>query len=170
MTDRSFNACCRGDARVLVLGSLPGKRSIADQRYYAHPQNAFWPIMREGLSLDGALEYDSLIEALLDAGIALWDVVAEAQRPGSLDSRIEPSSVVFNPIDELIEGSPRLNSILLNGGKAMALFKQAGFLPVCEAHHIGVHQMPSTSPAFAAMSFDKKKNIWLTALEGALSR
>ena len=170
MTDRSFNACYRNDARILVLGSLPGKRSIEAQRYYAHPRNAFWPILCDYLSLDKSVGYDVSLHAAIEAGVALWDVVSEAERPGSLDSAIKPSSVVFNPIAGLIDTLPSLHSVLLNGGKAMTLFKQAGLKPVCEARGICVQQMPSTSPAFAAISVEQKKRAWISAFESALSR
>src|SRR5210317_1751806 len=91
-----FAPVARGDARVLVLGSLPGARSIAEQQYYAHPQNAFWPIMRELFMIDG--DYAARCDQLRENGIALWDVLRSSVRPGSMDADIQLGSAVANDL------------------------------------------------------------------------
>ena len=93
------------DARILVLGSLPSERSIAVGEYYAHPRNAFWPIMRELVGARGS--YAERCTALVEAGIALWDVLKRSERPGSLDSDIRLDTAdtpVSEPISLILLG------------------------------------------------------------------
>jgi double-stranded uracil-DNA glycosylase len=89
-------------ARVLILGSLPGRRSIADAEYYAQPRNAFWHILGELAGAGPDLDYPHRLERMKAAGIALWDVLAAGERPGSLDSAIVRSSIVINDIGDFL--------------------------------------------------------------------
>ncbi len=89
-----FPAIARADARILILGSLPGARSIQANQYYAHPQNSFWRIMGEIANAQG--NYHERCEALMNRGIALWDVLASSVRPGSMDADIQSDTAVAN--------------------------------------------------------------------------
>ncbi len=91
--DVGFPPIARADARLLILGSLPGRASLDARRYYAHPRNAFWPILGDLLGFDPAAPYQARVDALLAARVAVWDVCAAAVRPGSLDAAIAPASV-----------------------------------------------------------------------------
>lgn len=155
------------DARLLVLGSMPGSRSLEDQQYYAHPRNAFWPIMGELAGAGPALAYERRLEGLKAAGIALWDVVGQCRRPGSLDSRIEPDSVRANDIGGLLAGCPSLVCIAFNGQAAARLFKQH-VVPALGKRYATIERvgLPSTSPAHAAMSVARKTQLWSDALDG----
>lgn len=164
MIDHSFSAVCNTNTEMLILGSLPGKKSIAEQQYYAHPRNALWPILCDWMQVPISLSYDKRIATALGCGIGFWDVVAQAERPGSLDSDIKSSTIHFNPIDQLIPNLPRLKSILLNGGAAMTLFKRAGFDQLATKKGIHFVQLPSTSPAHASMTLDEKRVAWHTVL------
>lgn len=114
---RSFPPVARADARLLVLGSLPGDRSLAERRYYAHPQNQFWRLMSSVVDRDlPALPYDVRLAALQDAGVALWDVVAHARRPGSSDAAIADAEA--NDLAGLLAILPGLRAIAFNGGTA----------------------------------------------------
>ena len=163
-TDQSFAPVYDASARILILGSLPGKRSIADQGYYAHPRNAFWPIMERVFGIDHQQPYETRLAALMLRGVALWDVVGEAQRPGSLDSAIVRQSVRYNPIPQLVSECPQLKLIVFNGGAAEELFHKAEkewseALAVVEKM-----KLPSTSPANAALSLERKCQLWQAAL------
>ena len=102
MPSESFPPIAADGARVLILGSLPGTRSLADQQYYAQPQNAFWKMMGEFFGAGPELPYAARTERLSASGIALWDVIASAERPGSLDSSIVSRSVVVNDFRDAI--------------------------------------------------------------------
>lgn len=158
-----------GDARVLVLGSMPGARSLSDQQYYAHPRNAFWPIMGVLTGTDPSRDYDQRLEDLQSAGVALWDVVGQCRRRGSLDSRIEPDSVRPNDIAGLVARCPSLRGIAFNGQAAARLFARH-VLPGLDARAAAIERvdLPSTSPAHASMSLARKTQLWHQALAGHL--
>ena len=114
---RSFPPVADARARLLVLGSLPGDRSLAEQRYYAHPQNQFWRLIGPAIGRDlAALDYEARLLALQDAGVALWDVMASAERPGSTDAAI--LSPQANDLTGLIATLPNLRAIAFNGATA----------------------------------------------------
>ncbi|WP_024889844.1 DNA-deoxyinosine glycosylase [Luteimonas huabeiensis] len=152
----------RPDARVLVLGSMPGAASLAAQRYYAHPRNAFWPIMDAIAGASPDLPYAQRLARLRAAGIALWDVLAHCVRPGSLDARIEPASMVANDFAAFFSAHPQLRLVAFNGGTAAQAFaRHAGpALPP----GVATVRLPSTSPAHAARSQAEKLASWRAAL------
>ena len=122
MTDvkRSFPPVADGRTRLLVLGSLPGERSLAERRYYAHPQNHFWRLIGEVIERDlVGLAYPARLAALLDARVGLWDVVATARRAGSTDAAIRDHDA--NDLAALIPQLPCLRALAFNGGKAHAV-------------------------------------------------
>lgn len=114
----SFAPIFDPDARILVLGSLPGDRSLAAQRYYAHPQNQFWQLMTPVVGRDlVALDYDDRLAALRTSKVALWDVIGSARRAGSSDSAI--FDVEGNDIATLITRLSKLRAVAFNGGTAL---------------------------------------------------
>lgn len=141
--------------RVLVLGSLPGERSLAQSQYYAHPQNRFWALM--GAVLDVPLvdlDYPQRLRQLLAHGVGLWDVVASARRSGSLDSQIRDHT--GNDITGLIASLPALRAIAFNGGTAAKQgLKQLGAL----SDRYPVVCLPSSSPAYT-LPFEQKLLAW----------
>jgi len=149
------------DARVLVLGSLPGARSIAEQQYYAHPQNAFWPIMRELFGIDG--DYTARCGQLVENRIALWDVLHSSVRPGSMDADIQLDSANANDFRTFLGEHTDVRLIAFNGRKAEQLFRRfvvADFL----TDEISQAGLPSTSAAYASMPFSGKLAAWRKAL------
>lgn len=151
-----FPPVSRRDARVLVLGSLPGKASIAAGQYYAHPRNVFWRIMAEIAAATGG--YDDRCRALEAAGIALWDVLAGSVRPGSLDADIRLDSAVVNEFDAFFRAHRDLRLVCFNGRKAEQLFRRMVGTPVGGV--LRLECLPSTSPAHAAMPFAQKLCRW----------
>lgn len=158
---RGLPPIARPDARVLILGSLPGERSIAEQQYYAHPQNAFWAIMRELFGIEG--DYRSRCEQLTRQRVALWDVLQSSVRPGSLDSAIQLDSVVSNDFTAFFVEHAHVQLIAFNGRKAEQLFARNVDDGVANSRIRRV-SLPSTSPAYAAMPFSGKLAAWRAAL------
>lgn len=144
--------------RLLVLGTLPGAASLAAGEYYAHPRNAFWPIMGALFGAHPALPYAERTRCLTEAGVALWDVLARAVRPGSLDAAIDPASAVANPIAELLATHPGIGVVVFNGGAAERLFHRH-VLPTL-TRTPALRRAPSTSPAYAGMRAGEKLAAW----------
>lgn len=149
------------NARVLVLGSMPGRASLDAGRYYAHPRNAFWPIMGELAGAAPELPYDERLERLKVAGIALWDVIHSCRRRGSLDSAIVPESVVVNDFGAFFSHHRQVVAVCFNGASVQQLFRRYA-LPVIDPSLLPAErvQLPSTSPAHAGMSMEEKRRRW----------
>ena len=150
----SFAPVVAHDTRVLILGSLPGERSLAEGRYYAHPRNLFWRLVGEVIGRDlEALAYEARLTALTAARIGLWDTVASATRAGSLDAAIREAE--HNPLSGLVETLPELRAVAVNGatsakiGRALLAQSDLALLP-----------LPSSSPANAAIPYAEKRRLW----------
>lgn len=167
----SFAPVARADARLLILGSMPGVASLAAQRYYAHPYNQFWRIMGVLCAAGPELPYEQRLERLQAHGIALWDVFESCARSGSLDSSIEPASAVVNDIPGLLQHCPQLRRICCNGSTAYAAFKRHLAEPVARSRPgLGIERLPSTSPANATWSPARKLAAWRAALAECCSQ
>lgn len=167
--ETGFPPVAAAGARALILGSLPGRRSLQERRYYAQPRNAFWPIMGELFGAGPELDYRERLRRLTRRGVALWDVVARGRRPGSLDARLDPSSLVFNDFGPFLESLPALRAICFNGRTAEKLYRQC-VLPGLEgaAARPLLYALPSTSPAYASMPYAEKLARWRRVLAEAL--
>ncbi len=158
---KSFPPVARADAELLILGSMPGEESLRKAQYYAFPQNAFWRIAGALFGFDPALPYARRLAALKKAHVALWDVVGTCRREGSLDSSIKDA--VPNDLPALLARCPRLKLAACNGGASYAALRR--FFP---DFPLPVVRLPSTSPAAARLSFDRKLEQWRVALEAYL--
>jgi hypoxanthine-DNA glycosylase len=142
--------------RLLVLGSFPSVASLRAQQYYGHPQNQFWKIMATLLSPNAAkvlaMPYTERAQWLLNQGVGLWDVYAACEREGSLDSHIQNAQP--NDLQSLRTRAPALVAIAHNGGES---FKHAKFT---RALGLPVYRLPSTSPAHASWTFERKCEAW----------
>ena len=152
-----FPPVTRPDTRLLVLGSLPGAVSLARQRYYAHPQNLFWRLMSAVIERDLVpLAYEDRLDTLLDAKVGLWDTVAAATREGSLDADIRLHAA--SDLSALVATLPNLRAIGFNGGTSAKIGRrQLGPVP-----NLALIDLPSSSPAYASLSFEKKRDTWRT--------
>ncbi len=157
-----FAPIYRADSLVLVLGSMPSVRSLADAEYYAHPRNAFWPILADLLKFDGDAPCLRRCELLLQHRIAVWDVLASCRREGRLDSAIERQSEQVNDFSWLERAAPSIGHVFLNGRKAESTWRQAGrqLGLLGEMATLPSTCLPSTSPAHASMSFSQKVQSW----------
>lgn len=164
--DTGFPYVARPDARILILGSMPGTASLAADQYYAHARNAFWPIMGELLGFDAALPYAARLQALQHRGIALWDVVHRCHRPGSLDADIRHETVEANDFPAFFRDHVHIVAVFFNGRTAETLYRRH-VQPRLDPSWQGLprHALPSTSPAHAARSFADKLTAWRQILD-----
>ena len=151
-----FPPVTRTGTRLLVLGSLPGTVSLARQQYYAHPQNQFWRLMSAVIARDLVpLGYEARLDALLEARVGLWDTVAAATRKGSLDSGIRLQAA--SDLAALVGSLPQLCAVAFNGGTSARI----GRAQLTGIENIDLVNLPSSSPAYASLSFDRKLETWL---------
>jgi hypoxanthine-DNA glycosylase len=144
------------ETRLVVLGSFPGEASLRAQQYYGHPRNHFWPLLSALWGIDlVALPYAARLDQVLARGLGIWDVYARCRREGSLDTAIEDAEL--NDLALLTQLAPRLQAVAHNGGesaRAMRLTRALG---------VAVLKLPSTSPANASWSFERKLAAWRAA-------
>lgn len=152
--------------RVLVLGSMPGSRSLEMGEYYAHPQNRFWAIVEDVVGAPRSGRYEERVDALEAAHIALWDVLKHCSRVGSLDSNIDPRTEVPNELVAFLAEHASIRKVLFNGKKAARAFERLVQSSIPEAIRMRVQTrtMPSTSPANAAISYPDLLATWRAEL------
>lgn len=155
MTQRifSFPPIVDSNSRILILGSIPGVKSLEKQQYYGHPQNKFWKIIFELLNEDFTGDYGEKIRMLKKHHIALWDVIDSCERKGSLDSEIKNEEA--NQIPEFLEKYPNIQAIFCNGGKSYKNVQKI----LGKHFKIPVFLLPSTSPLHT-VPFEKKLEEW----------
>ena len=162
----SFAPVASPSARVLILGSIPGRASLQAQQYYAHPRNQFWPLMAALFSIASDAPYAARLKALQSQGIALWDVMHSCERPGSLDASIDASTVLPNDFADFFARHPSVRTVCFNGATAADTYRRHVLPGLAD---VGMHyvRLPSTSPAHAARSFEQKLATWRHSLKGA---
>ncbi len=160
----SFAPIADENARILVLGSMPGQASLDAGQYYAHKRNLFWPIMAQLLRFDPAAGYDEKTAALRAAGIALWDVLQSCHREGSLDSGIRHDTLTVNDFAGFFRQHPHIRYVFFNGEKATSCFHR--YVPKTDyPESLICQRLPSTSPANASQSLAFKLQAWQRIME-----
>jgi hypoxanthine-DNA glycosylase len=161
---QGFAPIGRADARKLILGSMPSRESLAQQRYYAHRRNAFWPIMVALLGIE-SVDYDERVRQVLEQRLAIWDVLQTCVRPGSLDSAIDERSLLTNDFRTFFGRHPLIDRIFFNGAKAESMYLRHVLPDLPEPMAaIGRLRLPSTSPANAGMTLEQKTEAWRAIL------
>ena len=139
--------------RLVLLGSFPGAASLAAGQYYAHPRNQFWPLLSALWAEDlCALDYAQRLRRLRAHGLGLWDVIAECRREGSLDSAVRDAR--WNDLASLRRRAPGLLAVAHNGALSARAMRSTAALGVPAL------RLPSSSPANAGWSFDRKLSAW----------
>lgn len=156
----SFPPLVGASPEVLILGSMPGVASLEAQQYYAHPRNAFWPIMAALYGLQADWPYDKRCEFLTREGVAVWDVLKACHRPGSLDQHIDPETIEANDFNQFLLQHRAVKAIFFNGGKAEQLFHRYALPELSCLNELTMLRLPSTSPAHAALNFEQKLDAW----------
>lgn len=156
-----FAAVAGAGARILILGSMPGRASLAAKEYYAHPRNQFWPIVGNLFGFDPGLAYGDRLQVLQSAGIALWDVLASCVRPTSMDADIATDSIVVNDFAGLFREQTGITQVFFNGATAAECYRRHA-LPTLSSLRLKYYRLPSTSPAHAGMGLQQKLAAWQT--------
>ncbi len=143
---------------------MPSEKSLQEQQYYAHPRNAFWPIMCRLLDAQKGLSYQQRRQLLLDKHVALWDVLRSCSRPGSLDSNIDQGSIQCNDFGTFFKKHTLIQAVFFNGGMAEALFRRHVARGL-SAESLDFERLPSTSPAHASRTFAQKLAAWKVTLD-----
>jgi len=167
---RGFDPIAAVDARVLVLGSVPGQRSLDAGQYYAHPYNAFWYIVESLFATRSGMDYQERCRLLKKSRVAVWDVLQAADRTGSLDSAIVAGSEVVNDFAGFLQRHAEIGTLFFNGHTAHKLFKRYVLPGLSPATTLQFLCLPSTSPAHASLSREAKLEQWraiTAALVGA---
>ncbi len=170
MLKYGFTPIVDAHARVLILGSMPGEESLAQNQYYANRRNAFWFILGQILGFDSAVDYQVRSGMLVQNRIALWDVLHACQREGSLDSSIRDESIRVNDFESLFGLAPGIHHVFFNGARAEKEYMKR-VLPALKDvdRTIKYQRLVSTSPAMAMMTREQKLEEWRVVLE-ALGR
>lgn len=158
-----FGPVWREDAKILILGSMPSVESLNQSFYYAHPRNAFWPMMAAILGEEESASIGEKKAMLIRHRIALWDTVHSCERSGSLDSNIRCARA--NDFEELYQNCPHIRHIFFNGAAAEQLYRR---LVARRDERFIFHRMPSTSPAYT-LKYEHKLAAWEQALKEALN-
>ncbi len=158
----SFRPISDRAACILILGSMPGVRSLRENQYYAHPRNGFWRIMGDIYNFSAELPYMQRTEKLKASGIALWDVLYSCVRIGSLDSAIQNGSRVPNDFRAFFHNHPMIETVGFNGAEAEKAFR-VHVLPNLDIDSIRLVRLPSSSPAYT-LPLEKKITAWREAL------
>jgi len=160
---RGFPPVVGSRPQVLILGSLPGRASLEARQYYAQPRNAFWSIVGELCGAGADVDYHRRLDMLTRSGIALWDVLHEAARPGSLDASIVAASQRVNDIAALLAAHVTISLIAFNGQKAAEIFRRR-IESSLTRNDFDLATLPSTSPAHATLTRDEKFVRWRNIL------
>jgi hypoxanthine-DNA glycosylase len=157
---QGFACVARADARLLILGSMPGQVSLEQHQYYAHPRNSFWYIMGRLFAAGPEHPYRQRLEILQQRHIALWDVVHRCARRGSLDTAIEHATVEANDLQGLFDKCRGIRHVFFNGRKAAELYRRLVEPTLKLPYALTYRTLPSTSPAHAALSREAKRQQW----------
>ncbi len=163
---QSFPPVAAPNATILILGSMPGAASLQAGEYYAHPRNGFWPILGELTGARRELPYIQRLTRLQAAGVALWDVLQSCVRPGSLDTSIDDRSCVPNDFESFFREHPAIKRVFFNGAKAEQCFRRQVLQRQLIPAGMDFIRLPSTSPAHAGMSLERKLGAWRVLFEG----
>lgn len=151
----SFPPIINNESKILILGSIPGVKSLEMKQYYAHPQNKFWKIICDIFNEEFTFDYAERIKILEKYHIALWDVIDTCERKGSLDSEIRNDEA--NRIEELLQNFPSIKVIFCNGQKSYKNLIKI----LSKDFHLPIIALPSTSPAHASLKYEEKLLSWL---------
>ena len=161
----SFEPIIGRDPRIIILGSMPGVVSLEAAEYYANPRNAFWSIMAELFNINKEGDYQTRVQQVSESPLILWDTLKACHRPGSLDSNIQKHQIEANDIVGLVNRYAGIRAIACNGAASEKYFRQLVVDSMSPDREIDLIKMPSTSPANASWTYERKLAAWRRLLE-----
>ena len=162
---RSFSPVIGINPRIVVLGSMPGVASLEAVQYYAHPRNAFWPIMGRIFAFEHEVDYADRIAAIERLPLILWDSLQSCVRPGSLDSDIDLATARANDFPGLFAEHAGIRAVFCNGATSEKYFRRLALPLLEDRFEFDLVRLPSTSPANAGMKFEQKLAAWRSILD-----
>lgn len=148
------------NCEAIVLGSMPGVKSLEKGEYYAHKQNSFWDIMEKHFKVYSDFTYRQKVKLLLNNKIALWDVIHSCKRKGSFESSIEDDSIIVNDFPDILLENPNIKYIFCNGTAAYTAFNKYVLKELDHFLDIEVFKLPSSSPANTRITKEQKVKAW----------
>lgn len=148
------------DARVLILGSIPGERSLTLQQYYVGQGNRMWFLLGSIFGHDPGRPYDERVAAMKSEGLAMWDVIHTCRRVGSMDSKIVPGSEMLNDFETFFRTHTAVRAVAFNGRTARGVFDRQGGGDILATYGLAAISMPSTSAANARWSYRELVERW----------
>ncbi len=161
----SFEPVVGTRPRIVILGSMPGVASLEAVQYYAHPRNAFWPILGRLFGFDHDIDYARRIGEIEKRPLILWDSLQSCERPGSLDSNIDMTSASANDFPGLFERHSSIRAVFCNGATSEKYFRRLALPLLEDRFEFDLVRLPSTSPANAGMKFEQKLAAWRCILD-----
>jgi hypoxanthine-DNA glycosylase len=168
MLVRGFDPITGKDARIVILGTLPGDRSLEVQQYYADPGNALWPIVQQLFGIDRKLNCDEIKQCLIENRIAIWDVLEQAERNGSQDNKIIPKTKKANDFLRFFAAHPSITDVFFNGKLPKKYFDKLVTPKLKDSPRLNA-PLPSTSGANTHCKREKKVELWTVQLLKALA-
>ncbi len=161
----SFEPVIGANPRIVILGSMPGVVSLQAAKYYANPRNAFWPIMAQLFGIELDINYEQRIAQIRRHPVVLWDTIKACHREGSLDSNIQKTQLEANDVASLLKQYTDIRLIVCNGATSEKFFNQLIKPKLKTDCNVVVKRLPSTSPAYAGMTFEQKLLSWRVILD-----
>ena len=162
---QSFASIVGSRPRIVILGSMPGVASLEAVQYYAHPRNAFWPIMGRLFDFEHEVEYVKRVATLELLPLILWDSLQSCVRPGSLDSAIDMTTTRANDFPGLFAEHAGIRAVFCNGATSEKYFRRLALPALEDRFEFDLVRLPSTSPANAGMKFEQKLDAWRRILD-----
>lgn len=134
-------------SEVLLLGTLPGNKSLQLNFYYADPRNYFWKFFSKYTGHPKPHNMNEVSKILKETKVALWDMYDFGIRKNKQDKETSRDSdikqEIWNNIPSLLTDYPNIKRIGIMGGDPYEEFQKS-------YPFINAVRLPSTSSSNGA--------------------